>query len=438
MENLNLSQTQPKITREQVQNEAVNALVENNGRGTLNIDTGVGKCKIAIDFMLLKKDISRVLITSPRTNLKESWTQELKKWLPNWIIVDNSHGLLLTDLSSGEIIDVYLENVQTVYKWPQSSTPPKFDLILCDEVHLLVTPEYSNVFNLKSKYLICLTATTDVKNKQEKLDLYEKYAPIIYIYDTAEEDGIVNKIKVIVINHVLSDTFRVLAGTKKKPFLQGEAKAYEYLTGQIKRGQTLMAIQGSKDFFSDAADWFWHGQGTPSQKEAARIYLSNITKRRTMLLNMESTRVIAGKLAGILYDADKSNKILVFSEMTGQADLICKSTYHSNNSAETNDKALSDFNNGNIRILGSCYSLTLGLNMSGANTAIFESYQSSGTLAQQRRGRLHRLSTKDEATMYVIKVQDTQIETWFSGFISKEEITETIDSKLILTKQWKP
>jgi superfamily II DNA or RNA helicase len=435
MENPILTQT--KVTREQIQKEALDALIENDGIGTLNIDTGVGKCKIVIDFMLCKKDISRVLITSPRTNLKENWKDEFKKWLPDWIITSNDHGISLTDPSSGEIMEVYLENVQTAYKWPESNHL-KFDLLVGDEVHLFMTPEYSNVFKLKYKYLICLTATTDTKKKQDKHDLYEKYAPVIYTYDTAEEDNIVNKVRIVVINHVLDDNFKVWAGTKKKPFLQGEARAYEYLTKQIKRGQTLMAMQGSKDFFSDAAEWFWHGQGNSEQKEAARIYLSNITKRRSMLLNMESTRVIAGRLAGILYEANKENKILVFSEMTGQADLICKNTVHSNNSADANAKTLEAFNNGKIRVLGSCYSLTLGLNMSGANIAIFESYQSSETLAQQRRGRLHRLVINDEATMYVIKVQDTQIETWFSGFIPKDEISEVIDSKLILSKQWKP
>jgi len=111
---------------------------------------------------------------------------------------------------------------------------------------------------------------------------------------------------------------------------------------------------------------------------------------------------------------------------------------HSNNKPDVNTENLAKFNAGSIRILGSCYSLTLGLNMEAANTAIFESYQGSATAAKQRRGRLNRLSTDEEATIYIIKIAGTQGEEWFNKIVNHDEIAETIDSKLILNQTWKP
>lgn len=429
-----------KISREQIQQEALMALEKNGGTGTLNIDTGVGKSKIVIDFIRRHKDVSRVLIASPRTNLKANWTKEFEKWLKEWVVtVDGDTGILEAyDETDKRTVQVTLVNVQTAYKWPDTTNPPVFDLVVGDEVHTQMTPEYSNIFKLKKRYLICLTATTDTKGKEDKQELYEKYAPIIYVYNEAEEDNIVNKVNIVTVSHVLDNFFKVPAGSKKKPFMQGEAAAYNYLTAQIKKGQMLMAMQGSEDFFTDAANWFWKGLGTAKQKEAARVYLSSITKRRSMLLNLSSSRTIASRLTGKLYEADKRNKILVFSEMTGQADLICKYTVHSNNSAEANARALSDFNEGHIRILGSCYSLTLGLNMSAANIAIYESYQGSETLAIQRKGRLHRLHPDQQATIYVFRAVGTQMDTWMRSFVDQSQISENIDSRLILSGLWKP
>lgn len=124
----------PNKTREQIQQEGLKALLTNSGRGTLNIDTGVGKSKIVIDFIGLKEDISRILITSPRTNLKDSWTKELMKWL-QWEIIESSENRLeLADPDTGRIIMVDLVNVQTAYKWPESSPETEYDLIVGDRL----------------------------------------------------------------------------------------------------------------------------------------------------------------------------------------------------------------------------------------------------------------------------------------------------------------
>ena len=58
-----------KKTKNIIQNEALNILKENNYNGTIALDMGTGKSKLGIDS-IVKGNFTKVLITSPRTNLK--------------------------------------------------------------------------------------------------------------------------------------------------------------------------------------------------------------------------------------------------------------------------------------------------------------------------------------------------------------------------------
>lgn len=478
--------------RIKIQSEALNALIVNNGIGTINMDTGSGKSKVAIDFILNTSDVKSVLITSPRDNLKENWKNELIKWFAGWIyyeeICDMSHTLVFTlKTDNGErtvVIDII--NVQTAYKFAEINPIPEYDLIIGDEVHTFMTPAYSNVFKIKSKYRIGLTATTDTRFKDDKLAIYNEYIPIIYRYNTAEKDGVVNKVDIIVIDHHLNNDFKIESGSKAKRFMQGEADAYIYTQAQVSKGELLIALalpleefsaikedvrfrafkyvldskvksavdllkitEAAKkilgadipivpfnNYFGHSSSWYWNKNGNEIQKEAGRVYLNAITNRKSILLNLESTREITKRLVSTLLKST-SAKILVYSELTEQINKICANNVHSNNDDDTNKKNLDRFNSNEIRVLGSCYSLTLGLNLNNAKIAVFESYLSSTTAAKQRRGRLNRLDTNDVAQIYIIRLPGTQSEEWFNRIVNTDEIVSTIDSSEILNNTWK-
>jgi len=422
--------------RSLIQQAAVNVFNVSR-KGTLNIDTGVGKCKIAIDIIKKNSSINNILITSPRTNLKENWIGQIYQWFGDEYLIYKDNGLVYVR-DNTRTITFNITNVQTAYKWykEDSELNPVFDMIIADEIHTFVTPEYSKVFSLTHSYTLGLTATPDI-NKDEKREIYDYHAPIIFKYNTAQKDGVVNDVDVIVIDHILDDIFKVVGGSKAKQFLVGESKNYKYLQEQVKKGQIMMSEQGSSNFFEDAAKWFWNGEGDKDQKTAARIYLTSVMKRKNMLLSLSSTRIIATKLKHKLLD-NSTNKVLIFSELTAQANHISKYTVHSGNTKEGNEDKIRMFHTGNIRELSSCYSLTLGLNMSGANNAIFESYQGSHTLATQRKGRLHRLNENEQATMYVIRVLGTQSQTWFNKFVDEDEINNVVKSSDIINDIWNP
>lgn len=424
------------VTREQIQQQALKAFSEApNQKGTICLSTGTGKSKVAIDFFKENRNIQSILITSPRTNLKENWRKELLKWgLDQW----NPYTWVYRRTEEDDepfIFKIVMENIQTCYKWKNI----EFDMIIADEIHTMMTPEYSWLFeNVKYKYLMGLTATHDITNKNDKEFYYQKYCPVIFEYYDSADDGLINKTRFVIVNHILDDTYKSVTRLKKFVIVKGEREQYEYLTERIKAGQRMMLAQGSNDWFTDAADWFWNKRGTPEQKRAAMTYLNSIKARKEFLLGLASTSAIAKQIKeGILKNVENS-KVLIFSELTAQADRISNYTIHSLNNQKENQKLMDEFNEGKIRELGSCRSLTLGLNLKGATHAIMESYIGSATQSKQKKGRLDRLSSDDVAEMWIIRVIGTQSDTWFNAMSKDFELedAEQIDSKLILNGEY--
>ena len=435
---------QTKKTRQQIQSDALIALKQNGYNGTIVLSTGSGKSKIAIDAIKNGK-FKNILITSPRTNLKENWRKELYKW------GFKDYGDYWNFDAYGNCkYNITIENIQTCYKWSLEQIQ-QFDYIIQDEIHTMVTPEYGRLINLAKAVNISvtgLTATPDA-HKEEKRLFYETYCPIIYEYLDSAKDGIVNKRKYIIYEYELTNDYQITAGTKAKPFKKGEKSQYEYLTNQLKRGQIQMSRTGSQDWFRDAANWGWKNQGTPAQKIAAIQYLNAIKYRKEFLWNLDSSADIAVKIkelileteklniaqlkarsssdrANVLFQSIKWNKVLLFSELTAQAEKLSKYTIHSNNSEEHNKQTLFAFDSGTIRELASCNSLTLGLNIKGANYAIMESYSGSTTGFAQKAGRTDRLAVDDIATVIFIVPKGTQSEQWFNNATKQLDLSEAV------------
>jgi superfamily II DNA or RNA helicase len=164
------------LKREQIQNEAKAKLKLFGYNGTVILDTGVGKTKVAIDC-IKEGSFKNILITSPRTNLKENWKKELSKW--GWEEWDN--GIWVKDYDGEQPtrhIHITFENIQTAYKWKSGHTKLNkihFDLIIADEIHTMMTPEYGALLERASELkvsIIGLTATPD-DDKDDKSLLYE-------------------------------------------------------------------------------------------------------------------------------------------------------------------------------------------------------------------------------------------------------------------------
>ena len=419
-----------KKTREQIQSEALEALRKNGYTGTCVIDTGGGKSKVGIDAIKEGK-FRNVLITSPRTNLKNNWKQELNKW----DIIDasdvgenNSYKII-----GGDFIHIDINNIQTVYKWGKDLL--KYDLIIADEIHYH-SLEYSAYLNIAKSLNIPIIGLTATPNKEDKFKSEVLYSlvPIIYEYYNSEKDGVINKVNFYVWEYELDDQYKVLAGNKNKQWFVGERKQHEYLNKQYEEAKRTMFLMGATDYFTTALTWM--RVGNSEQKKAGAKFFYAIKNRKDFLWTLNSSSSRALILKNQILKSNPDNKVLLFSELTSQANRLSRYSIHSNNgktakeTKEYNQKLLSDFNEGKIRELSSCLSLTLGLNMSHANWAIFESYSSSETNSRQKKGRLNRLTINEIANVVIIKPIGTQVETWFeSAFGWIEDYTVINDIK---------
>lgn len=450
------------MNKEDINKIALQKLKENNYIGTIVLDTGSGKSKIAIDAIKEGK-FKNILITSPRTNLKDNWREELEKWGikqyriaidPTEVVPGFDKLCWMYDLN---IISIIFENIQTCYKWTKEQLQ-QFDLIIVDEVHCIGN-EYSAFITIARELNIScigLTATPD-KSNEFKRDVLYKMLPILIEYHSAEKDGLINKVNYIIYEHELSNDYKVLTGNKTNKWYIGEKAQYEYLTEKYNYAKKLMFNEGASDYWNNAL--MWMKTDNPSQKKAGTEFFRAVNNRKNFLWNLTSTAEIAIRMKRkilqneiidlalmktrsndfhreILLSKLVNNKVLLFSELTPQASKLSSNVIHSNVgktakiTQQLNEETLRKFNAGEIRDLASVKSLTLGLNMIGVNWAIFESYSGSDVQGAQKKGRLHRLSVDEVANVIIIVVKGTQYESWFNNafpFVKNPRIIKSAD-----------
>lgn len=450
--------------RDEIIQKSTNKIIENNFKCTIVLSTGVGKSKTIIDA-IKQSSYNNILITSPRTNLKTSWKKELVKW--------NCTN------------NITIENIQTCYKWGKDLIK-QYDLIIADEIHLIITEEYSRLLEIAHNNeipIVGLSATPD-DDKPEKNLLYNKYCPIVFRYNTAEEDGVINTKEYFVYKYELTNDYKVDISTKTKSWSQGELDRYTYIqnvfdsskkevedyyfNNDVKRQVNRLLItegvrESYKRFFkkivSKDIEYFkfiyWNCmehkklpydlykymreiQGNDyakfgmkaeyyarhSPKDIQPVFYRYIwarNERKNFLWNLNSSVHIVNKLKKEIL-SDDNNKLLIFSELTNQANKLSKYSIHSNNSESHNSELLAKFDNNEIRELSSCNSLTLGLNLVNPNYAIMESYNSSDVLFQQKTGRTNRLSVDKIAKIVFIVPVNTKAEEWYNKIINKLKI----------------
>ena len=426
------------MTKDEIQLQALNSWIDKGCQGVVVMTMGSGKSRVGIEA-IKKTNPKKVLITSPRTNLKESWKKELSKWgIHNWDTFGEGNEY---DIQCGDRINIDIINIQTCYKWHREVIN-QYDFIIIDEVHLCISPEFSSLIVKAlqlNKKILGLTGTPN-KSDGFKSQFYNTKLPIVFEYYDSAEDGLINKTIHYIFRYDLTDDFKVKVGTKTKTWTKGELSQYNYLSERYEKAKRNMAYLGADDFFKTSIEWMKgkDSNGVTYPKEytdAGRGFFNAIRYRKEFLWNLESSKYYAKRFKDIIL-SNESNKILVFCALTQQANKMCRYSIHSNKSEEFNSKALQDFNEGNIREVSSCDMLTLGLNLKNAKYAIMESFNGSQVSASQRAGRLNRLDTNDLGICIWIVPKDTQAETWLDSALSNipkdyiKEITNVNDFTL--------
>lgn len=419
--------------RNEIQRNALNALIYNQG-GTIVLDTGTGKTKVAIDFMLqLPGKI--IYILYPRNTLKQNWINELAKWGIKPYGNDKVNFYYQNTFGDTKLISIVFSSIQGIYTRILPNQGKDF-IFIADEIHTMCSEAYKQFFyNNSNATVVGLTATPE-EFKKEKNQFYRDIAPIVYSYKHAARDGIINGRKYFILRTDLSNVKTKIANWT---YAVSEYEVLEYLNRRVK--DTGAEIQAYFDkmnimdgnYFSSASTWCWLKKGTPLQKSLGWPYLRAIQSRKEFMLTQNTTAQLTKNLIydrhGESYFGDTG--ILVFSNQISQVQKIVPDKYivHSKKKKILNEMIISDFNNHDFPVIGSCESLEMGMNFKRAKIAIFESYVGSPTKASQKMGRTDRLPLDEKAIIIILYVNDSPFDGWYrkSGFPKFEDVTVFTD-----------
>lgn len=365
-----LTQTAANMVKDAVQIEAQTNWVNNHEWGILAMATGTGKSRVAIEECIIRCAIasdSKILLIVPTEKLRdENWKEEFIKWGAESIYNNNVERYCYASIS----------NI-----WNQN-----FDLIIADEVHNL-TPNNSEFFNQNTAdRLIGLTATPP--DNLQKIELFKKlHLKIDYevSLDIAVELRMVSPYEMTVIECRLEDIVKTIpAGTKDKPFLTTEKKAYEYQSKLV-----------NKTF----------GIANPIKRGAAQKFRR--LSRMRFLKDLESTTENVKFILNNFITPDE--KTLIFCGGISQANELCQHRFHS----KTDDIAFNLFKEGQINKLTCVAALNEGMNIEGITTIIITCPESGDTTITQQIGRGVRFKVGFIAKIIVFVIVDTVSDEWF-------------------------
>lgn len=361
--------------RDKEQKAALNAWAKQNFIGSIIAGTGFGKSRcgvLAVEYAL--KDGGNALILVPTVQLQEQFVEEFEKW---GVSTDN----------------VEILCYQSAYKLKSKS----YTIVVCDEIHLGLSPQYRMFFeNNSSKMLLCMTAT--LPEEQEYKEILAKMAPTAYkiTLDRCVKLGFVSPYKITCIPVKLSKQEREDYKKVNNSFVYNK-----YQLGQF-------------DAFNEASRILKSKTASGPEKRAAVLFWKAIRDRKT-IIDYATNKI---KKFKSIYYKNTDKKILVFGGANDFTDQLCDSiapyamAYHSKKTKKQRDVALELFRSGDINVLCSTKALNQGFDVPNANMGIICGITSKALSMIQRVGRLVRFQEGKIGEIIILYVVDSQEEKW--------------------------
>jgi len=373
-------------TKDQEQRKALNAWAKAGFTGSIIAGTGFGKSRcgvIAIGKTLDSIEDSRALVIVPTTQLQDQFKGEFIKW-------NYKHVLDRVDIIC----------YQSAYKLKEEH----YDIVVCDEIHLGLSPEYRKFFeNNTWNRLLCMTATPpeDIEYKE----ILFAMAPLIYkiSLDKCVELGLVSPYEIVCIPIQLTDI---------------EQKEYKKANNTFVYSKYIL---GQFDAFDQAKYIMGPGKNsaTNEQKAAAAQFYRSIRARKAVVDHADN------KVAELQKIVIKNigEKILVFggsNEFTNKladATETFSSVYHSGKTKKQKEQALKDFRSGDKPVLCSTKALNQGFDVADATMAVICGLTSKGLTMIQRVGRIIRFQEGKVGRIIILYVKDSQEEKWLKNSV---------------------
>ena len=376
-----LKQMKINETKTEQQRKALNQWARNNYIGSIIAGTGFGKSRcgvMAINYVLKHNPSLPALILVPTVQLQEQFRDEFRKWE-------------LEDCLDNITILCY----QSAYKLQGQH----YSIVVCDEIHLGLSPEYRKFFELNTyDRLLCMTATLPEEPEYE-LKLKE-LAPIVYriTLDQCVALGIVSPYKINCVPVELT--------TEERDLYTGINNRFVYYKMQL-----------GYDAFNQAKFIMANKNSDPGDKSIAAQFYNSIRARKA-IIDFASNKI---KVFKELVSNNLDKKILAFGGANDFTDSMAASVngvvYHSKKTKKQKAHALEAFKNDENNVLCSTKALNQGFDVPNANMGIVCGITSKGLSMIQRVGRLIRFQEGKVGHIYILYVKNSQEEKWLKNAV---------------------
>ena len=354
------------------QSNALNAWHTAGYRGSIIAGTGFGKsrCGVLATAHALK-DGGRAIVLVPTVQLQEQFAEEFKKW---------GHTALLTRV---EIV---------CYASAHKLEGEHYEIVVCDEVHLGLSPVYRKFFE-KNTYdkILCMTATPPEEDEYKVL--LKELAPTVYTItiDECVTKGLVAPYDIYCIPVELTDIERQAYKKANNLFVQCKYRL------------------GGFDAFNEANRIL---RGGPGDKGAAAQFFNSIRQRKAVVQHAENKLSLSKQIA----DRHNSEKILTFSGTNEFTDMMGEElnglVYHSGKTKKKREQILDEFKASTDAVLCSTKALNQGFDVPDVGVGIIAGLESKALPMIQRVGRLIRFKEGKRGRVYILYVKDSQEEKW--------------------------
>ena len=365
--------------RNSIHKDALQKWYEAEGIGTAEVITGNGKTFIAMHALCMIPPNSTVLIAYERNNRDQSFMVEGQKYKE--IFGTNP----LEDLGH----DITFECYQS-YKRLEGNT---YDLIIADEIHDSLTPQYGKLYiQTKFTHILGLSATIDTSTTYRTSDGYEftkgdlinKVAPVIYSYMKFNRDIIIYKVK-----HEADAKYDVDIKGKK----YNEESAIEYYKSKLK----------------------YYGMRRNS------FMINKIMAEYSKILYDLRSKI--GLAKKILKDVTKG-QVIVFGNNISFIQKIVPYVVSYRSGKYQNQQLIERFRKGHIEQIGSFHKLKQGENLGYVDAIIITSYFSKSKDLIQRIGRGTRGGEFGPLKVIIFCTEGTREEGWFNKMMEGLEFAD--------------
>lgn len=265
---------------------------------------------------------------------------------------------------------------------------------------MMMADTFSAIFTkIKYKLILCLTGTID--RLDGKQSLLTKFAPIC---DTITLDEAIESEWVADFKQ-----YRVMLEVDLTQYKEDNAKFLHYFSFfNFDFPEAMKCVAGLFGYRNTYANV--HNKELKEVNIAAMGFIRYMKARKSFIYDHLKKIEIADK---IIHARNKA-KIITFTKSVDHAKKICcGEIYHGKVSKKRKTVMLQEFNDAKSGTLNSCQALNVGADVTGVDTIIIISGDSSSITKRQRIGRSIRKEGEKVAEVWQLVIKGTVEEEWY-------------------------